>query len=83
MKSQTIIFSAEAGHKKGIILAFDGFKLLGSIQYIGATFVLNSNPAGLYTYRTFKDEKDTLDRIYNDMKGSYPDLRFEFYPIEE
>lgn len=85
MKSKQIVFASQAENENGIILAFDGFKLLGSIQYtenLGLT--LNTCPGGNHRFGCpEKDETDTLDRIFKDMKKKYSDLRFELYPIEE
>lgn len=85
MKSKQIVFASQAREESGIILAFDGFKLLGSIQYEDDFgFVLNTSPVGCYSFTySGKDKEDTLDRIFNDMKEKYSDLRFELYPIEE
>lgn len=85
MKSKQIVFASQAEDENGIILAFDGFKLLGSIQYIDSLgFTLNTCPGGFHKFECpEKDEDDTLDRIYQEMKEKYSDLRFELYPIEE
>lgn len=67
----------------GIVLAFNENNLLGSVQYSGEKgYSLNTCAGGL-EYFVGYNEDDSLKDIYHRIKKEFPNVKFEFYPINE
>lgn len=90
MNKKLIIFDDEAiswedaeSKDAGIVLAFDGDNLLGSVQYDSKLgYTLNVCVGGL-EYFVRDDTKDSLKDIYYRIKEKFPNVTFKFYPINE
>ena len=79
----TIGWETAESTQAGIVLAFDGDKLLGSVQYnLDNGYSLNVSVGGLEYFKGYTSE-DSLEDIYYRMKEKYPDVVFKFYPIDE
>lgn len=67
----------------GIVLAFNGDSLLGSIQFTdNKGYTLNVSVGGLEKFIGYNIE-DSLEDIYHRMKEKYPDVVFKFFEIDE
>ena len=79
----TVSWETAESTQAGIVLAFDGDILLGSVQYNPDNgYSLNVSVGGLEYFKGYTSE-DSLKDIYYRMIEKYPNVVFKFYPIDE
>lgn len=79
----TIDWELAESTQAGIVLAFDGDSLLGSVQYnLDYGYSLNVSVGGLECFKGYTDD-DSLKDIYYRIKEEYPNVVFKFYTVNE
>lgn len=79
----TIDWEVAESTQAGIVLAFDGDMLLGSIQYnLEYGYSLNVSVGGLECFKGYTTD-DSLKDIYYRIKKEYPNIVFKFYTVNE
>ena len=80
---ETIDCEVAESTQAGIVLAFDGDSLLGSIQYnFEYGYSLNVSVGGLELFKGYTND-DSLKDIYYRIKKEYPNVVFKFYEVNE
>lgn len=93
MKSRIVVFPENSinvincreaeDSNAGIVLAFNGDSLLGSVQFTNDKgYTLNVSVGGLEKFAGYNIE-DSLEDIYYRIKEKYPDVVFKFFEIDE